>query len=59
MEGRVWKYTVESIVPSTWKQYGNYNMSLFMPKKTDSRDSNTQFYQRYLFFITPSGPYTS
>ena len=34
-------------------------MSLFMPKKTDSRDSTTQFYQRYLFFITPSGPYTS
>ena len=30
MESIVWKYTVESIVHSIWKEYGNYKVSLLM-----------------------------
>ena len=29
-ESTVWKFTMESIVHSIWKEYRNYNMSLLM-----------------------------
>ena len=32
MENKVWKYMVESIVHSIWKEYENYIMSLLIPK---------------------------
>ena len=32
IEIAVWKYTLESIVHGTWKEYGNDNVSLVMPK---------------------------
>ena len=31
VESTVWKFTMESIVHSIWKVFGNYNMSLLVP----------------------------
>ena len=41
MESTVWKHTVESVVHSIWKEYGNYNMSLLMPELTGLRENTT------------------
>ena len=41
MESTVWKHTVESIVHSIWKEYGNYNMSLPIPEWTGLRENTT------------------
>ena len=40
-ESTVWKFTMESIVQSIWKEYGNYNMSLLMLESTVLRDTST------------------
>ena len=32
MESTVWKFTMESVVHSIWKVYGNYDMSLLIPE---------------------------
>ena len=41
MESTVWEHTVESVVHSIWKEYGNYNMSLLMPELTGLRENTT------------------
>ena len=40
----MWKCTVESAVYDTWKEYGNYRMSLLIPGETDWRDNTTYLY---------------
>ena len=42
MESTVWKFTMESIVHSIWKVYGNYNMRLLIPEQTLLLDSSTR-----------------
>ena len=42
MGNAMWKRSVESKLYGTWNEYGNYNMSLLMPKETGLRDGNTR-----------------
>ena len=55
MENTVWKYPVQSKVYGTWKEYGNYNMSLLMLKETGLRNSNTRshIYNLALLMFVP------
>ena len=38
MESMVWKFTMESIVLSIWKEYGNYNVSFYVIHSSNRRD---------------------
>ena len=50
MESTVWKFTMESIVHSILKEYGNYNTSLLMPELTVLCDSSA-FHDLYVFAL--------
>ena len=42
MESTELKYAVESLVNSTWKEFGNYNLSFLNPEYIGLRDSNAR-----------------
>ena len=42
MKNTVWKFTVESIAYSIWKENVNYNMSFLIPQQTVLHDSGSR-----------------